>query len=377
MRKGLRVLWIQWRDIKHPWSGGAEVYMHEICKRLTRMGIMVHAVTSWFPGLKIYEELDGYSIERIGSHDNFILYVPKVLKRYSDSFDVIVEDMSKSPLLTPILRLNKRIPVVGIVHHLNREIYFRELPPLRALIAFMLESFMPILYTHLPGTILVTVSKSTKEELIRLGADKNKIVIIPNAINSGEVNDINDIDKYPEPTVIYFTRIKGYKQPHHVLLAFKRLLRLVPNARLILAGKGSEILSGYVERMGLREFTEIYGEIDEKTKIKLLCKSWVLVQTSRKEGFGITVLEAAACKTPTVAYNVPGLRDSVKHMETGILVEPGSIKELSEAIIRLLRDESLRKRLSEKAFNYSKTFSWESSARTFYEVLKDMLGNGT
>jgi len=367
----LRIIWLQWRDIKHPWSGGAEVYMHEICRRLARRGVEVHAVTSWFPGLKRLEEMDGYTVERIGTHDDYILHIPRILKHYSDGADVIVEDTSKAPLMTPLLRPKKDMSVIAIVHHLNQEIYFHEIPLTKAIIAYTLESLMPRLYTRLPRTVLVAVSKSTVQELIRLGANPSRIVIMPNAIDITKVkNNPHPKAKDVTPTIIYFSRIKKYKQPHHALLAFKKVLKYIPNAKLIIAGKGTEILAKYVKKLGIEHAVEIYGEVGEETKIELLCRAWILVQTSKKEGFGIVVLEAAACRTPTVAYNVPGLRDSVKHMETGILVEPENVDSLAYKIVLTLTNSELRKRLAENAYRYAQQYSWDEATRKFMKVLK-------
>jgi len=369
------VLWIQWRDIRHPWSGGAEVYMHEVCRRLARKGVNVHAVTSWFPGLKHLEEMDGYTVERVGTHDDFVLHVPRILKRYSDWADVIVEDASKAPLMIPLLRPRKSVAVVAVVHHLNREIYFYELPLLKAAVAYVLESLMPRLYTRLPRSLIVAVSESTKHELVKLGADPSRIVIVPNGI---DVTNINGNSHPPlkdsRPTVAYFSRIKRYKQPHHAILAFRRVLKEVPDAKLVIAGKGSEKLSRYIEELGITHAVEVYGEVDEETKMKILCRAWLLVQTSMKEGFGLVVLEAAACKTPAVAYNVPGLRDSVKHVETGILVEPGNIEALAEAIIRLLKDDDFRRLLAENAYRWAQRFNWDKTAEEFLNVLRGVAG---
>ena len=344
--------------------------MHEICKRLVRMGLEVRAVTSWFPGLKHFEEIDGYTVERVGMLDSYIVYIPRILKRYLSWVNVIVEDVSKVPLMTPLLRPKKHIPVIAVVHHLNREIYFHEISLLKAFIAYVLESHMPRLYTLLPKTVLVTVSESTKQELIRLGADPKKILIVPNATDSIKTSpNLHHAMKNLEPTAIYFSRIKRYKQPHHALLAFKKVLENIPRAKFIVAGKGTEILSRYTRKLGIEHAVEIYGEVDEETKMRLLCKAWILIQTSMKEGFGITVLEAAACKTPTIAYNVPGLRDSVKHMETGILVGPGNIEQLAKTIIWLLTDEVLRSRLAENAYKYAQQYTWDKVVQTFIKVL--------
>jgi glycosyltransferase involved in cell wall biosynthesis len=366
----LRVLWLQWRDIRHPWSGGAEVYMHEISRRLARRGVRVHAVTSWFPGLARFERLDGYTVERIGTHDDYALHVPHVLRHYSGWADVIVEDTSKIPLMTPLLRSARGTPVIAVVHHLNRRIYFRELPPHKALLAYILETMMPRLYSHVDSTLLVAVSRSTREELVDMGADPDRVFIVPNAVNPAPPGDPGPVEKDSRPTVIYFSRLKRYKQPHHALLAFAELLKRIPDARLVVAGKGTEALAKYARRLGIDHATEVYGEVDEETKRRLMCRSWVLIQTSRKEGFGIVVLEAAACGTPTVAYNVPGLRDSIRHMETGILVEPNNPMQLAEAVEQLLLDNRLRGRLSENAYRYARSFNWDRSTDRFHALLK-------
>jgi len=369
----LRILWLQWRDIKHPWSGGAEVYMHEVSRRLAREGFRVHVATSWFPGLKPLEKIDGYTVERVGTHDNYILYVPHFLKRYSSWANVIIEDTSKAPLMTPLLRPKKHIPVLAVVHHLNREIYFYETSLLKALIAYLLESHMTRLYTHLPNTILITISKSTKQELVKLGADPKKIIIAPNAINNTISADPSLQLKSLEPSVIYLSRIKKYKQPYHALLAFKIILKHVPKAKLIIAGKGTNILLKYIKRLGIEHAVEVHGEVDEETKMKLLRRAWILIQTSMKEGFGITVLEAATCKTPTIAYNVPGLRDSVKHMETGVLVEPRNIEQLAKTITHLLSDHESRNRLAENAYRHAQQYSWDKTAKTFLKTIEGFI----
>lgn len=369
----MRILWLQWRDIRHPWSGGAEIYMHQISRRLARMGHKVVAVTSWYPGLKKYENIDGYYVQRVANHDNYILHVPKILHNYSRWVDVIVEDTSKAPLMTPLLRF-KDMPVIAVVHHLNREIYFQEIPLRRGLIAYTLETIMPYIYSRLPQTRIIAVSKSTKEELTRLGADPSKIHIVQNAIDEDELlSNPNSYQKNSVPTVIYFSRLKKYKQPHHALLAFRRVVEEMPGAKLIVAGKGTETLRKYAEKLGIGDNVEVYGEVDEKSKKDLFCRAWILIQTSRKEGFGITVLEAATCKTPAVAYDVPGLRDSVRHMETGMLVPAGDIDGLAEAILRLLGDESLRSRLAENAYKHAQQHTWDKIAEEFAKTLIEAL----
>ncbi len=369
----MHILWIQWRDIKNPLAGGAEVYAHEICRRLVRKGVKILYVSSWMPGLKTLEEIDGYQVIRVGTHNDFILHIPRILNRYADWADLIVEDTSKVPLMLPLLHSNKK-PVLAIVHHLNREIYFYELPYRKAIIAYIIESVMPKLYTNLPNVRFIAVSRSTKEELIKLGVKPDKIYIVPNGVDKEKQNYCNNV-KDSDPTILYLSRYKTYKQPFHAILAFTKVLKNIPNTKLIIAGKNTEILSKYVYKFNLNNSVKLYGEVSEIKKMELLSRSWLLIQTSLKEGFGLTVLEAALCRTPTVAYDVAGFRDSVKHMETGLLVKPGDVEGLAKAIITLLTDTDLWKKLSENAFRYAQNFDWDKTAEAFLKILKEVERN--
>ena len=370
----MNILWLQWRDIKHPSAGGAEVYMHQICRRLSQKGHKVHAITSWHPGLKRIEVIDGYIVQRIGDHDSYILHIPNMLRVYRNWPHVIIEDTSKIPLFTPILYLSRKIPVIAVVHHLNRDIYFQELPLFKAIIAFILERAMPKLYTDLPNTYLISVSKSTKQELIRLGAKPQRICIILNGVDYNLHNSHTHASKSksPCPVVLWFSRYKRYKQPYHALIAFVLASKRIPNMKMIIAGKGTKILRKIVDSLQL-ENVEVLGEVKEKMKAKLMQQAWVLICTSRKEGFGLTVLEANAHGTPAVSYDVPGLRDSIKNMKTGILVPYGDIKALSKALTTLLKDQELLQKMACNSLNWVTHFNWNISYKHFERVIESIL----
>jgi glycosyltransferase involved in cell wall biosynthesis len=146
----------------------------------------------------------------------------------------------------------------------------------------------------------------------------------------------------------------------------------ISEAELIIAGKGDcyEELLRLKEELNLNS-VRFCGRLNEKQKMQILQSGWVYVIPSMKEGWGISTLEANACGTPAIAYDVSGLRDSIKHGKTGLLVESGNIKALSEAIITILEDEELREKLSENALEYSKQFSWDKSA---VQVLNELGG---
>ena len=139
--------------------------------------------------------------------------------------------------------------------------------------------------------------------------------------------------KDPRPTILWVGRIKKYKNLDHLLRAYKIVKREVPDVQLIIIGTGDQEQAA--KRLAKElELRDVYflGKVSEEEKVRWMQRAWIIASTSMVEGWGMTITEAAACGTPAVAYNVPGLRDSVKHMETGILVEPGNIEQLAKTI---------------------------------------------
>ena len=360
-------------------AGGAEVYTHEISRRLVRMGNEVILVTSRPEGLPEEEVIDGYKVIRSGNRYTVYLNVRKVYRRLKEEGfkpDVIIDEVNTIPFMTPKFAEE---PIIMLIHQLCRDCWRYAISPLIQPLGWLLERRLHRAYIReAKGKLkaIITVSNSTKLDLIELGYPEEIIQIVPNGINWELYKNCYKISDEKDETVSYLGRITPYKRLEDLIRAWNIVEKEDKEAELVIAGRPDpkyiKRLKGLSERLELKR-VNFKVRISEGEKLRILAKSKALIYTSIREGWGQTVVEAAACKTPTIAYNVPGLRDSVKHMETGILVEPENIKELSEAIIRLLRDEGLRKKLSEKAFNYSKTFSWESSARMFYEVLKDML----
>jgi glycosyltransferase involved in cell wall biosynthesis len=119
---------------------------------------------------------------------------------------------------------------------------------------------------------------------------------------------------------------------------------------------------------------KFFGGLSNEHRRRLLARAWVLVNPSVREGFGLNVLEANALGTPCVAYEVAGLRDSIIDERTGLLVkENGNVEKLAEAMIKVLRDEALRKTLSENALQHCKSLSWDRTAQELEKILKEIV----
>ncbi len=370
----MKILILNWRDIKNPEAGGAEVHLHEIFKRIINKGHEILLISSKFDGCKDFEVIDNILIKRIGNKFNFNLIVPYyyLTKLKNEKFDLVIDDISKIPLCTPIY-INK--PLVGIVHHIHGHTLFKELPFIMAIYVWLLEFLLIPLYKNKK---LISVSNSTKQELIKMGIPDKNIDVIHNGYDyNGYV--IGNDSKAKIPLIIYLGRIKAYKQLDHLIMAFKMVRNRIKNCKLKIAGKGEKKEKDYLKEiasnLNLDSSIEFYDDISEDEKFKLLREAWLFISPSMKEGWGITVIEANSCGTPAIGYDVPGLRDSIKHGYNGLLVEEGNIKGLADTIIKAIDNKELRKTLSINAIEWSDNFSWDKSADEFDKILRKYNGN--
>jgi glycosyltransferase involved in cell wall biosynthesis len=344
--------------------GGAEVHLHEIFRRVVKKGHEVTLIAHKFDGARDQEIIDGIRIERIGNKFLF----DKQFKNYFKSkinesdFDLIVDDISKIPLNIPSY---SKIPVVGILHHIHGNSLYKEIPKPLAYYIIRKERQIPEFYKKAK---IFTVSESTTTELVNLGYDKNNTAILNNAIDHDLFDNLN-VEKFEKPTICYVGRIKKYKNINLIIEAVKKLTYDFPSIKLYIGGKGDNLdnLKEQVQRLSLVKNVEFMGFLSEEEKAELLAKSWLFVTMAEKEGWGITVIEANAVRTPAIGSDVEGLRDSIRDGETGFLVPRGNTYQLAEKIKKLIEDKSELERLSRNAFDWSKNFSWEKSADFFLE----------
>ena len=366
----MKILIFNWRDITHPLAGGCEVNIHELGKRIVEKGNEVTLLCGEYEGCKKREVIDGIEIIRRGG--KYTVYIYALLEYIQNlrkrNYDIIIDEINGFPFFTP---LYTRKPIIAFIHHVTKKIFFRELPFIFASIGYIAERLIPLFYRK---AVFITVSNSSREEIKEIGIPEDKIKVVYNGISETYKPDWNKKSSYPH--ILYLGRLKKYKQLDHLIKAMKIVKKEVKNAKLSIAGSGDaeEELKKIVDEMGLNHHIEFHGYVEEKKKKDLLQSAWVFVTPSQKEGWGLTVIEANACGTPAIAYNVPGLRDSIRNRETGLLVANGDIHKLAEAIINVLKDEKLREKLSKNALNWSKNFSWDKSSERFLEILRKVSG---
>lgn len=376
MRESLRILWLNWRDLKHPLAGGAEVYTHEVARRLAARGHEIVLATSRPPGLPEREEVDGYTVIRRGGRLTVYPAARKTyheLKRQGWRPDIVIDEINTIPFMTP---LYVKEPIAALIHQLCRDCWRYAVHPLAQPIGWQLEKTLHHVYTRAArkGRLraVITVSESTRQDLAQLGYPEHLIHIAYNGLDWEKYRDCPSLARDKENLAVYVGRITPYKRLQDLLRAWRHVEQENPEARLAIAGRPDPKylarLKQLAQRLGLKH-AEFRTNIPHEEKKQLLARARLLVYTSTREGWGQTILEAAACRTPAVAYNVPGLRDAVKHMQTGILVEPGDTEKLAEAIETLLAAETLQRRLADNAYKRAEKYTWEATAKSIAEIL--------
>ncbi len=369
----LELLVINWQDIRNPLAGGAEVHLHQIFTRLVRRGHRVTLLASRFEGAPEREVVDGLVVVRRGCRATFNFAVPgsyKALRR-SARFDLVVDDINKIPFYTPFYVAE---PVVTLVHHFFGKSIYREVPWPLASYVYVSEKLVPAVYRH---QWTGAVSPSTRGELLTHGFDPAKVLLVPNGVDTRRyVPDPASREK--TPLVGYLGRLKRYKSVDHLLLAFKKLVSEVPQARLLIVGDGDDRprLQRLARELKLSSRIEFTGTVSEDEKTRQLQRMWVCVNPSPKEGWGLTVIEANACGVPVVAANSPGLRDSVVDGKTGYLYRYGDLDGLADLLKHLLLNEDRREKLGQNALAWAKQFSWDQAADRMEELLGLALQSG-
>jgi glycosyltransferase involved in cell wall biosynthesis len=368
----MKVLVINWRDIKNPEAGGAEIHIDEILKRKPSHW-QVDFVSSRFKNSSPSERINGYNVIRIGNKFNFNTVFRRLWKRDFSrrGYSLVIDDISKIPLATP--NYIKNVPILAIHHHVHGKSLFKEAFFPLAVYIYIIERVLLKTYRDIP---LIAVSQSNIDELMEL-ADFKQIILSHNGVDLKYPFERGNgaVSKTLTPTLVYLGRIKKYKRIDHLITAFKEVVTHIPEARFIIVGTGDDLprLKRLVSAYGMEKFVEFKGYVDEYEKSRILASSWLFGITSEKEGWGIVVIEANFFGTPVIAYNVQGLRDSVGNDYNGILVEDGNISELSEAILTVFRDSNKRQKLSENAVNWASKFNWDNTSAEFYQVADNIL----
>ncbi len=346
--------------------------MHEIFGRLASMGHEVTLLCGGWPGSPPHARLDGIEVHRVGTRHTF----PFLARRYFDSvfgdvapsLDVLVEDVNKIPLYTPRWRGMRR--VVALVPHLFGGTVFQELAAPLAAAVWLAERPLGRAYRNVP---FEAISQSTKDDLARRGIPSPNIEVIYPGIDTLGYTP-RQASRATRPTFAYLGRLKKYKGVHLVIRAFAAMKERDATLEIAGAGDYRPRLEALAHSLDLGDRVRFLGRITEQEKLALLRRAWALVFASPKEGWGITNLEAAACATPVVASNSPGIRESVRDGETGYLVPHGDTAAMAAALDRVAASRELVERLGRAARVFAESFTWERAAEETAAHLERVVG---
>jgi glycosyltransferase involved in cell wall biosynthesis len=365
----VQLIVVNWNDRENAQAGGAEIHLHEIFGRLAARGHDVTLLCSGWLGCEPRVRLDGIDVHRVGSRYTFELFARAYYRRVLAPLaaDVLVEDINKVPLYTPRWGARR---TMALVPHLFGSTAFEEVSLPMATIVWALER--PLIRAY-HGVPFEAISESTAGDLAARGVPRDDIRVIYPGIDAERYSPA-PAARAAEPRVVYLGRLKRYKRVDLIIRAFAALGH--PTARLVIAGTGDRraALEALAHSLDLSERVRFLGFVDDDAKLALLREAWALVFTSPKEGWGITNFEAAACGTPVIASDSPGLRESVRHGETGFLVPHGDIPALAEALGRIARHPLLVASLGAGGRRFAERFSWERAAGETEEHLRLIAG---
>jgi glycosyltransferase involved in cell wall biosynthesis len=366
----MRILVINWQDWTNPLAGGAEAHLRETFRRIAARGHHVTLFCSSYPGAAAEEIVDGIRIIRRGGRNTFNFVVPSAYRELTrkEQYDVVVDDLNKIPFYTPLF---VRHPLVVISHHFFGTSIFLEAGRVAGSYVYLAEKLVDRVYRN---ARFLVVSDSTLEEFVRRGFPRENFTLALNGLDHERLHPTG-VPKSAHPTIGYFGRLKKYKSPDHLVRAFARVRREVPDAELVFIGRGDfqPELARLAAELGVADATRFAGFVSEEEKLRLLQELWVVVNPSMKEGWGIVNVEANACGTPAIAANSPGLRDSVRHGHNGLLYRYADIDELTGHLLLVLRDESLRHRLEQGALEFARSLSWDDTAEATLSVLQETI----
>lgn len=358
----MKILVFSWRGPGHPLAGGAEQVDHEHHKGWIAAGHDVTLFTSSFPGAKAEEVVDSVKIMRLGNQ--YIVFVYAffwyVFGKH-DEFDLVVDEFHGWPFFTP---LYVRKPKLAVIQEVTKEVWLKYPLPygLQYLVGPLGYLLEPLFFLPYRNIKFMIGSESAKEELAKFGITKKNIVVVPH----GVLLDIpkNLPHRESKKTIVFLGALAKDKGIEDAIATFGLLARR-GDFQFWVIGKGDKDYVKFLRKLaqneGIEKRTTFFGYVSDRKKFELLSKTWVMINPSIREGWGLVNIEANAVATPIVAYNSPGLVDSVCDGESGIIIERNDPEHLADAVANLLESKDKYKKLSKGALNWSRSFSWKKS----------------
>jgi glycosyltransferase involved in cell wall biosynthesis len=358
-----RIHFLAWRDLDDPEAGGSELHAHRIASLWARAGLDITMRTSTAAGHAPITRRDGYRVVR--KSGRYAVFPRSALSGFVGRRgrpDGLVEIWNGMPFFSPIWA---RCPKIVFLHHVHAEMWQMVMSPRLAPVgAFVERRVAPPFYRR---SRIVTLSSSSRLEIVSmLGMSPERVSVVPPGVDprfspGGQ--------KSADPLVVAVGRLVPVKRFDLLIDELVSVREKVPGLRAQIIGEGYERprLEDQIRAAGASEWIELVGRQSDEELLESYRRAWVLVSTSQREGWGMTITEAAACGTPAVVTRIAGHSDAVEDGVTGILVDEP--KQFGEALRAVLADETKRQQLGQAALEHAGRLTWEATAAGTLEAL--------
>jgi glycosyltransferase involved in cell wall biosynthesis len=365
MKKSLRILILNWRDPKHPSSGGAELLTHEIARRWARLGHQVTWFGSSFEGAKQFEKIDGVYFIRKGRwwsvHLFAFFYYQTSLKNKTD---YIIDEVHWFPFFSALYAPSK---TTALICEVANKLFYRIFPYPIALAWRSIEKFYLLLYKNVPAMV---ISPSTKKDLLKEGHISKNITVLPMGLTIPKGLKLQPKEK--KPTIISLGRINKQKGIMDIIEAFHHIHQRFPECKFWIVGSGDPDyvaeVKQKVDEYNLTSATTFFGFVSDEKKYELLARAHLLIGASLQEGWGLTIPEAGLVKTPAVVYKTQGVQDVILHKKDGLLVKT-TPKALAEGILSLVKDKAEYRKMQNEVYKKSSNYSWDDTAEVAMQTI--------
>jgi glycosyltransferase involved in cell wall biosynthesis len=358
-----RIHFVAWRDLDDPEAGGSELHAHKVAALWADAGLDVTFRTSAVPDASETLTRGGYRVlRRAGRYGVFPGAAWEGLRMGHRPGDALVEVWNGMPFLSPLWY---RGPRIVFLHHVHAEMWGMVLPPTLARMGDTMERrIAPRFYRK---SRIVTLSESSRDEIVgMLRLHPDRVTVAPPGVDEryGPGGHRSET-----PLVVAVGRLVPVKRFDALMRALAPLKAARPDLEAVIIGEGYErsALEALRAELGAADWIHLPGRVSDGELVDWYRRAWVVASSSQREGWGMTLTEAAACGTPAVATNIAGHADAVVDGESGVLVD--DVAQLSGALGRVLDDEVLRTRLSKGAVERARWFTWDATARRALEAL--------
>lgn len=366
----MHIVWFSWKDRSHPLAGGAEVVSGAIMNRLVKDGHKVQHITSRHKGSRQKELIDGVEVIRSGGR--YSVYAA-ARKSYSQNVistpDVIIDEMNTIPFFAA--NYTKHAAKHALLsYQLAREVWFYQMTFPLSVIGYVIEPFMLKLLSN-KYSIVLTESNSSMQDMEKFGLNNVRVFRVGMEMKPLETLPQKNIAH----TVLSFGAVRPMKRTLDAVKAFELARDRNPKLRLIVAGDNSgsygKKVINYANNSRHGDAIDIKGRVSSREKIELMKQADIILVTSIKEGWGLIVTEANSQGAPAIVYDTDGLRDSVRHGETGIVTPSGEPEAMANAINHIISNQAAYNKLRHNAWEYSKQFTFDNSYKDFMEIIND------